>query len=84
MPVRCTAERLSSVQASVYYLHGMDREALCETAEAMLAAGAREITRLRLPHLVQGPIGPRLEAADGIPVGLAMANEQQGGHDSLR
>ena len=48
MPVRCTAERLSSVQASVYYLHGMDRDALFETAETLLAAGAPEITRLRL------------------------------------
>ena len=38
MPVRCNAERLSSVQAGAYYLHGMDRDALFEAADALLAA----------------------------------------------
>jgi DNA polymerase III subunit delta len=48
MSVRCTVERLTSVQASVYYLYGADRDALFESAEALLAAGSPEVTRLRV------------------------------------
>ena len=46
--MKCSPERLASVQASAYYLHGMDRDALFEVAEALLAAGSPEVTRLRI------------------------------------
>jgi DNA polymerase III delta subunit len=46
--MKCSPERLPSVQASVYYLHGMDRDALFEAAQMLLAAGDPAVTRLRL------------------------------------
>lgn len=46
--MKCSPERLLSVQASTYYLHGMDRDALFEAAEALLAAGDPAVSRLRV------------------------------------
>jgi DNA polymerase III delta subunit len=46
--MKCSPERLSSVQASVYYLYGEDRDAQFEAAEALLATGSPEVTRLRV------------------------------------
>jgi DNA polymerase III subunit delta len=46
--VKTTPERLASVQAPVVYLHGPDRDAMFEAAEALLAAGDPAVTRLRL------------------------------------
>lgn len=46
--MRCSPERLASAQASVYYLHGTDRDALFEAAESLLTAGEAGITRLRV------------------------------------
>jgi hypothetical protein len=53
-----------------------------------LEAPCRELAGelLRLPPAVvtEGPVGLSLQPAVGVPVGLAVANEQQGGHDCLR
>lgn len=46
--MRCSAERLASAQASVYYLHGADRDAVFEAAEGLLTAGSPEVMRLRV------------------------------------
>ena len=40
-----------------------------------------ELLRLTPAVVAQRPVGMALESAVGVPVGLAVANEKQGGHD---
>ena len=42
-----------------------------------------ELLRLPPPVLVQRPVGVTLQPSGGVPVGLAVANEQKGRHVRL-
>ncbi|MDQ6993020.1 MAG: DNA polymerase III subunit delta [Mariprofundus sp.] len=46
--MRITAARLLPAEHCCYYLHGEDQDALVEAAEALLAEGSKDVTRLRV------------------------------------